>query len=34
MDDGVGGPLELDLKPAPAVIEAAVQHVLREEDAA
>jgi integrase len=32
MDDGVGGPLELDLTPAPAALDAAVEHVLREED--
>jgi integrase len=32
MDDGVGGPLELDLTPAPAMLEAAVEHVLTRDE--
>ena len=32
--DGVGGPLELDLAPALPALEAAVEHALREEEAA
>ena len=34
MDDGVGGPLELDLAPARPLVEPAVEHALREEEAA
>ena len=33
LDDGVGEALELDLTPAPAALEAAVEHALREEAA-
>jgi integrase len=35
MDDGTGGPVELDLTPAPSALRAADDHVLtREEEAA
>jgi integrase len=32
MDDGVGGPLELDLTPSREALDAAVEHVLRQEE--
>jgi integrase len=32
MDDGVGGPLELDLTPSRNVLDAAVEHVLPQEE--
>jgi integrase len=34
LDEGTGGPLGVDLTPAPTMLEAAVEHALREEERA